>query len=369
MRHVSDAVLRRLLDEPFAVPDAARLHVETCGRCRACRGQISGDAAFARRVLSPPQLAFDSGLAWTQVEHRLAGPAGSGHPAFRVPRRPARRLVNASIGTGTAAAAGLVLAGVAAAATLTTVFAPTKVAPVQVNPGDLRAIATALGIGPVHPHGGLSPAAGSEQLPFGTLRWTSAGQAQRVASLHQARALTSLTYSPPATLPAGVGSPSAIIVQPKETATISFSPAAGRPVGGSSLMVTGGPAVLVQYGSSSSGASLTTLGVLTMQRPVASSTGTTTSQLESFLLSRPGIPASLAQEIRLLGNLSAVLPVPTPAGAATGHVRIGGSPGILIADASGAASGVIWETRSGIVHVVAGLLDRKDILNVARQLG
>jgi len=227
MRHVSDAVLRRLLDEPFAVPDAARLHVETCGRCRACRGQISGDAAFARRVLSPPQLAFDSGLAWTQVEHRLARPAGSGHPAFRVPRRPARRLVNASIGTGTAAAAGLVLAGVAAAATLTTVFAPTKVAPVQVNPGDLRAIATALGIGPVHPHGGLSPAAGSEQLPFGTLRWTSAGQAQRVASLHQARALTSLTYSPPATLPAGVGSPSAIIVQPKETATISFSPAAG----------------------------------------------------------------------------------------------------------------------------------------------
>jgi hypothetical protein len=369
MRHVPDTMLRRLLDEPLVVPDSARHHLDTCSRCQACGDEIAADAAFAARLLSGPQVNSDTGLAWTLLQHRLADPAQTDRPALRVPRRPARRFVGASIGTGAAVTAGLALAGVAAAATLTTVFAPTRVTSVPVSRTDLRAVANMLGIGTSQVLSGHTPAAGSQRLPFGTLRWTSAAQARRAGSIAQARAMTRLAYSPPATLPAGVGSPTAIVVQPKVTATVSFSRSAGPAVGGSSLMVTGGPAMLVQYGSSSGGANLTTLGILTMQRPVASSSGATTSQLEAFLLSRPGVPAGLAQQIRLLGDLSTVLPVPVPPGVATAHVAIAGSPGILIADASGAASGVIWESRGGIIHAVAGLLDRKDVLNVARQLG
>ncbi len=30
---------------------------------------------------------------------------------------------------------------------------------------------------------------------------------------------------------------------------------------------------------------------------------------------------------------------------------------------------MIWESHDGTVHVVAGLLDSQDILNVARQIG
>jgi len=369
MRHVPDAVLRRLVDEPLAVPDAARHHLDTCSRCQASRGEIAQDAVLATQVLSRPQVNVDSGLAWTQLQHKLASKTQPKRTAFRVPRHPARHLVRASVGTGAAATAGLVLAGVAAAATLTTVFAPTKVAPVPVDRGDLRAIASMLGVGTSQLHGGLPPAAGSQRLPFGTVRWTSAGQARRVASIARASAMTQLAYSAPATLPAGVGSPAVIIAQPKVTATVSFGRSAGPGVGGSSLIVTGGPAILVQYGSSSGGAPLTTLGILTMRRPAASSSGATTSQLEAFLLSRPGVPAGLAQEIRLLGDPSGILPVPIPSGIATAQVRISGAPGILIADPSGAVSGVIWEGRDGIIHAVAGLLDRKDVLNVARQIG
>ena len=42
---------------------------------------------------------------------------------------------------------------------------------------------------------------------------------------------------------------------------------------------------------------------------------------------------------------------------------------ILVTDSSLGASGVIWEGRDGLVQAAAGLLDSKDILNVASQLG
>jgi hypothetical protein len=369
MRHLPEGVLRRLLDEPLAVPDSARHHRDACGRCRARGGEIATDAALAVRLLSAPEVSCDGSLAWAQLQSRLAGPARLQRPAVRIPRRPVRRLVGTSIGTGAALTGGLAIAGVAAAATLTTVFAPTKVAPVPVSQSDLRALTSVMGVDPAQLMDGLPAAGSSQQLPFGTVHWTSAGNGQRVASVAAARAVTHLAYSPPSTLPSGVGSPAVIVAAPMATATISFGAGAGPGVSGSSLVVSGGPAMVVQYGSPSGSANLPTLAILTMRRPVATSTGATISQLEAFLLSRPGIPAGLAQEIRLLGNLRTVLPVPVPAKTAAGQVQIDGSPGVLITAASGAAAGVIWEGRDGIIHAVAGLLDRKDVLNVARQLG
>jgi hypothetical protein len=104
-----------------------------------------------------------------------------------------------------------------------------------------------------------------------------------------------------------------------------------------------------------------------MQRPVATSTGATASQLEAFLLAQAHLPVGLAQEIRLLGT--SALPVPVPAGIAEQRVSVGGASAVLLADPSGAASGVIWEGADGVVHGVAGLLDQEDVLHVARQLG
>jgi hypothetical protein len=92
-------------------------------------------------------------------------------------------------------------------------------------------------------------------------------------------------------------------------------------------------------------------------------------QIEAFLLGQPGIPPQLSEELRLLGALRTTLPVPVPPGASVRSVRIGSWPGVLLADSSNAAAGVIWEDGRGLLHAVVGILDPHDVLNVAKQLG
>ena len=130
-----------------------------------------------------------------------------------------------------------------------------------------------------------------------------------------------------------------------------------------------GPAVLAQYAAAAGGTDVPTLAVMTMPRPTALSTGASVSQVEAFLLDQPGIPPELAEEVRLLGDLRTTLPVPVPPGAAVRAVRVAGWPGVLVADSSNAAAGVVWEDGRGMIHVVAGILDSQDVLNVANQLG
>jgi hypothetical protein len=352
------------------VPDAARRHLAACARCQASNSKIAQNAALAARLLAPPAAApDDTSLAWARMQASQASQASepaTRRAAIRVPR-PRPRIASMSLGTGTIAVAGVLVAGTGVAVALTTVYAPTHVAPVRVNQDDFRAISTIASIGGSRVTDGLPPA-GHQQLPFGDLSWTSAGKASPVSTVAQARALTGLPLAGPRTLPAGVGAPRAVVVQPKVTVTVRFSASAGSGVAGSALVITGGPGALVQYGGTAAGrAQITTMVIAEMQRPVATSTGATAAQLEAFLLAQAHLPASLAQEIRLLGT--AALPVPVPAGIAEQHVRVGGSAAVLLADPSGAAAGVIWEGGDGVVHGVGGLLDREDVLNVARQLG
>lgn len=368
MRHVSDGVLRRLQEEPYAVPDAAGRHLETCGRCRASSGQIAEDAALASRLLTAQPDTTDTDAAWAQLQRQLALEPAARRPSVRVPRFP-RPPLNVPVATAVGVTAVLVAGGVAAAATLTTVFAPTKVASVQLSAGDLRAVSNVLGLGTGPETGSLTSGSGSQRLRFGTLHWSSSGRPSQVASVAQATARTHLAFTAPARLPAGVGPLTTVLVQPRATATITFSKSIAAPVGGTTLTVTAGPAMIVQYGGELAGTKVPTLGILTMRRPVATSTSATTSQLESYLLGRPGVPADLASEVRLLGNPSSVLPIPVPSGITATHLRIHGAPAVLLSVASGGASAVIWETPDGIVHAVVGLLDSQDSLNVARQIG
>ncbi len=134
-------------------------------------------------------------------------------------------------------------------------------------------------------------------------------------------------------------------------------------------MATIGPGIGVTYAGTTSGTSIYPLAVLTMARPLATSTGATTGELEKFLLSQPGIPSDLAQELTLLGNLKTTLPVPTPKGANSTSIEIAGSPAVLLADKSNDASAAIWEDPNGEVHLVAGLLDSEDLRRVAQQVG
>ena len=368
MRHVPSPVLRRLVDEPMAVPDRDRRHLAGCDRCQDESAEIAGDAALATRLLGAPPDVADVDLEWIMFQERLREADAPARPVARAPRRVPRRLANVSLGTGTAVAAGVIAVGVGAAAALNSVYAPTHVAPVTVSPADLAAVENIAGLSGAQLSGGL-PLSGSRQLTFGEVSWTSAGRPQQVSSIARARALTHLAFSAPATLPAGVGPASGIAVAAQVTATVRFNASAGPAIAGAALEITVGPAIVVQYGSRTGQDGLTTLAIGVMARPVASSTGATASQLEAFLLSRPGLPPGLAQELRMLGSPGTTLPVPVPSGMSAQQLKIGGAPAVLITAPSGVASGVVWETRDGVVHGVGGLLDSGDVLSVARQIG
>lgn len=414
MRHATDGSLRRLEDEPFAVPDRTIDHLEHCPRCRARLSEIASDSERCARILTTRTAPFvpDIDAAWVRFRRESAwldeGRKDSSHSPVKVPRH-SPRLFNISVRSGIlVGAAGLVLAGTAAAATITTVFAPTHVAPLPLDKGDLHALANFMGLGDSGVPGGFQTSSGSQTTGFGTIEWSSSGSVQTVGSLAEASRDAGFAVKLPSQLPAGVGSSQQFVVQPAVKVTATFDPSDAG-VGGSSVVLNAGPAVLVEYGSSTGIASITgsapgigssfkaskgsaattsngsastngpttgnslggfpTLGILTMPRPTAVSSGATTSEIESYLLAQPGVPSELAEEIRLLGDVGTTLPIPVPPGASVRSVQISGSPGVLVADASNAVAGVVWENGSGMLHVVAGLLDQQDILNVAEQLG
>jgi hypothetical protein len=371
MRHIPDGVLRRLDDEPLAVPDRVTEHVASCKRCGARHARIAEDTEFVARLFSAPQLVPDADMAWVRLRralypmpeeeaHRRRRPA----PGFR---RSGRFASVSARGGLVIAAVAILVAGTAAAATLTTIFAPTHVAAVSLSQSDLRAITAFTGLDDRQVLGGFSTPSGSTTAHFGTVKWSSAGPAHPAASLAGAAAEAGFPVTLPGRLPAGVGAAEQFIVQPRVSATVTFNSAVAR-LGGSSVELVAGPAILVQY-AAASGRGLSTLAVATMPRPTARSSGASVSQIEAFLLNQPGIPPELAEEVRLLGDLRTILPVPVPPGASVHSVQVGGWPGVLLADSSNAAGAVVWEDGRGMLHVVAGILDSQDLLNVANQLG
>jgi hypothetical protein len=236
-----------------------------------------------------------------------------------------------------------------------------------VSQDELQSIAASMGLGGGNVLGGFSSPAGSSAVPFGTIKWSSSGAAHPVSTRADAAAQAGFPVVLPAHLPAGVGAVRQFVVQPRVSATVTFKSTVAR-VGGSSVTLAAGPAVLVQYGATG-GTPAPTLAIATMPRPTARSTGASMSQIEAFLLSRRGVPPALAEEVRLLGDLRTTLPVPVPPGVSVHSVQIGGWPGVLLSDGSNAVAGVVWEDGQGMLHGVAGILDSKDVLNVADQLG
>lgn len=378
MAHVREGVLRRLVDEPFAVPDAVADHVGRCRRCTARRERVTRDLAAARLLITRPHPAPDVDRAWARLSRATEAevPAGAELPRHVPTARRRWRLMGTTVSGGAVVAlSGALLVGAAAAATLTTtVFAPTKVAPVPVTQSDLHAFAQVLGLetstAAANQPGTASTGVGS-RWAFGNIEWTASPQVAQEGSLQAAEAATGLRVALPSSLPAGVEGPPGFLAVRAASAVVHFDTAAGPSLAGSTLDVALGPAVVVEYGGASAdlAAGLPTLAVVAMQRPSATSSGATAAQLESFVLAEPGFPTDLARQIRLLGNLETALPVPTPPGASETSLSIAGEPAVMVSEPGGVASAVVWEDHSGVVHVVGGLLDETDVLGVAHQLG
>ena len=192
MRHITDGVLRRLDDEPLAIPDRVIDHVAGCRRCSARRARIAHDTERARRLLSAPQLVPDADVAWARLQRELqrGGEGEAERRARRAPLvRPAARFPRVSLRAGLViGAVGIVVAGTAAAATLTTIFAPTHVAPVSLSRSDLRAITAFTGLGDSPCSGASPPRAVRPRFGSEHSAWSSSGAAHPVSSLAEATA-------------------------------------------------------------------------------------------------------------------------------------------------------------------------------------
>ncbi len=370
MPHTPDGTLRRLVDEPFAVSDADAEHVARCPRCGRRHEQIARDAAAATALLSRPQPLPDVESAWRRLQAssqaKVSGEVAAGR---RLPRRPHWRLVVVPLPSrkALASAAGVVVLAAAGGVAAALVGSPTPSR--SPSSPSIEALTDIVGMnGGTGILGGFDQPSGSRRLPFGMLRWSSAGAARPVASIVAAEQATGLEVKVPANLPAGVGSPASILVQPAVTATLQFNSTAGS-LAGTSLTVTAGPAIVVEYGISAGSLGLPTLATFLMPRPAVKGMDASSAQLEAYVLSQRDVPVGLAQELRLLGGLGTVLPVPSSSGASVSQVDVDGSSAVLVTDSSVGASAVLWVDQRNLVHGALGLLDQNDLLDVAGQIG
>src|SRR6202166_2055118 len=349
MTNATTAELRRMVDDPWAVRESARVHGRACERCIP-RPQRTEAVTSVDTTSLPGPSEGDTGsaLAWARLKRSLeTGHAVDARPGrhWRVSRRA---LTMGAVGVAVLAATS------AAAAEVVTVLSPTQVAPIQLGQSDVSALLQA--------------------LPSATLTQSDSGPSYQVGSLAQAEADTALTIGLPTHLPSGVSASPSITVEPAVGLTLSFGQGtAGPSVGhgsvpawlvGTTVRIQAGPAVLVTYPGGSSSSGFPALAVGYAKAPVLAATGATPQSIEDYVLSQPGVSPALAAEIRLLGAPGALLPVPIPSGANVSNAKVGGVPAVVLSDPSGFASGVIWE-QDTTVRLVGGLVSTAQAMQVA----
>ena len=136
MRHPTEGVLRRLLDEPAGVADPDRAHIADCPQCLGLLTDIREDAALVGAALATPAPDLDLPAAWGRLSavapSRSTTTPQRAHRFRAVLRRPAfAALAVAVVLTG---------AGTAAANDWLQVFRTEQIAPVSFRTADLVAL-------------------------------------------------------------------------------------------------------------------------------------------------------------------------------------------------------------------------------------
>ena len=396
-RHPSRSVLRQILDEPGAVPEPDRTHAASCATCLRHSEAMAADAGVAVAALTGAVSAVDAAVDPAPALRRLRSAETGAVPArptlvdrLRTRMQLARRRslrVGAVLAVVVASMGTLVATGVAS--NIIQIFQPENFVAVPID-------ITSLGTLP-------------DLTGYGSVRVLQPPRATAASSLADASSSSGLHLLAPGKLPAGVKGDPTFHVLSAGSASFTFSTAAASasagklgkalPVlpanlDGSSLTLNGGPVVIETVGSQqslgpfsaqSSGGSGTApdeahhgllggldgipqLVIVQMKAPVLYSDGPTVAQYEDALLSMPGVPPSLASQIRALGDLSSTLPIPIPTSLASAHAAdINGSPGLVIGDTTGIASGVLWQSH-GQVYGVAGSLTDRQVVAIARSM-
>src|SRR5215218_2196722 len=95
MRHPSEGVLRRLVDEPAGVTDDDRTHVANCPTCLRALDSARAEAQLVGSALTAPGTAdLDTDAAWARLATAATAPA-----ATAAGRRPAASAARRRWGT------------------------------------------------------------------------------------------------------------------------------------------------------------------------------------------------------------------------------------------------------------------------------
>jgi hypothetical protein len=351
MRHPSEGLLRRLVDEPAGVAEPDRRHVADCPRCLAAVTASRDDGAAVQTALAP-HVDVDLDAAW----RRLASAPPSGATAPRGTRR-LRTLVRRPAVAGLAAALVLAGAGTAAAGGWLQIFRTEQLAPVSLTTADLLAL--------------------PDLSAYGDLSFRGEPDVHEVADAATAAAETGLEVPEVADLPRGVTGDPTYQVGRQVTATFTFSAeraqrAAGGalpppPPGldGSALRLVAGPGV-AQLWSSASGAPALVVGRVVAPRGFSS--GVPFEVARDYLLSLPGLPDAVATQLRALAAGGSTLPLPLPAEeVTTSSAEVDGLPATVVRTRDRTLAAVVW-VEDGVLTAVAGSLDPDEVLSVAREL-
>ncbi|MGH2717578.1 MAG: hypothetical protein ACRDJU_03220 [Actinomycetota bacterium] len=423
-RHPGRAVLRRVQDEPGAVPERDRTHIAACVVCQRRQEVDAAAAAVASSVLAEgARVQVDPLPALRQLRATETSvvppkPRALDQVRDRIERTRRRTLRVGAVSTVVVLAMGtLVATGVAG--NLVNILQPESFAPVQVNLESFTTLPDLSGYGNVH--------------VLETPRVTETGSQASAASF------SGLDLLAPGKLPSSVKGPTTYLAATAGAASFTFNtdtasgtagklhkalPALPANLNGSTLTLQGGPAVVELTGSQSLGdlaglvpgglgslglqhssakgekvkptlkspagaptgtateggsgnklkdllggvSSVPELAIVQMKAPALSSNGPSLADYENALLSMPGVPASLSAQIKALGNPSTTLPIPIPTSlASSSAVNINGAPGLLIGDSTGIASAVIWESH-GSMYAVVGALSSSQVVAIARSL-
>ncbi|MCP9487749.1 MAG: hypothetical protein MSC30_18060 [Gaiellaceae bacterium MAG52_C11] len=358
MRHPTEGVLRRLLDEAAGVTDSDRRHVTGCPQCLGELAAMREDAAFMRAALATEGGAeVDVASAWGRLsEATHATSAGRATPRAGRPRAALRRPLVAALAVAVVVSA----AGVAAANDWLQIFRTEQIAPVSLRTADLIAL--------------------PDLSAYGDVEVAGAPDVREVPDAAAAAAETGLDVPEVTALPRGVSGEPDYQVGREVSATFTFSadradraaaeagkalPAPPPGLDGSRLRLVAGPGV-AQIWASSSGAPALFVGRAVA--PSAFSSGVPFETVRDYLLSLPGVPDDVAAKLRTFTADGSTLPLPVPADeVTTSSTQVNGVPATVLATRDRTLAAVVW-VDDGVVTVVAGSLDADEVLSIAGDL-
>src|SRR5262249_26108582 len=85
------------------------------------------------------------------------------------------------------------------------------------------------------------------------------------------------------------------------------------------------------------------------------------------LLALPGLPQDTVNQLKNVQDWERTLIIPVPEGTTTKNVSIDGNKGLVIIDAQGRGSVVLWQSN-GQLFAVGGTLSEADLLSIANGL-